>query len=198
MALHSSDHPATLPVEEAVQVAAETGGHVPPNAAAEAAEHGSGGLPQFEFSHWGGQVAYLLILFAILYLLIAKVFTPRLRRVLDERRGAIAGAVATARQVQEEADAQAAAAKAEVEAARAEARATAVAARAKANEEAQARNAQEEAEVAARISAAEAQIAQARDAAMGNVDAVASDTARAIVERLTGPAPTAAAMQGAA
>ena len=23
------------------------------------AEHGSGGLPQFQFQHWGGQIAYL-------------------------------------------------------------------------------------------------------------------------------------------
>ena len=58
------------------------------------AHHESGGLPQFDFAHWGGQIVYLLFLFVILYILIAKVFAPRLRRVLDERAETISSAVA--------------------------------------------------------------------------------------------------------
>ena len=80
---------------------------------------GGGGLPQFEFQHWFGQIVYLLFLFAILYWLMAKVFVPRLRGVIDQRAATIADAVQTARQVQAEAAGQAEAAKAEVEAARA-------------------------------------------------------------------------------
>ena len=67
------------------------------------AEHGSGGLPQFQFEHWAGQIGYLLILFVILYVLVSKVFAPRLRKVMDERADTISTAVATARQVQAEA-----------------------------------------------------------------------------------------------
>ena len=67
------------------------------------AEHGSGGLPQFQFEHWAGQIGYLLILFVVLYLLVSKVFAPRLRKVMDERADTISNAVATARQVQAEA-----------------------------------------------------------------------------------------------
>lgn len=170
--------------------------------AAHGGEHGSGGLPQFEFQHWFGQIVYLIFLFAILYFLIAKVFAPRLRRVFDEREQTISTAVSTARQVQAEAAGQAEAAKAEVEAARASSRATAAAARARVTEEANARAAAEEAVVAARIAEAEAAIGKTRDAAMTNVSAIASDTAAAIVERLTGKAPTAAeaaaAVKGAA
>ena len=73
-------------------------------------DHGSGGLPQFQFEHWAGQIGYLLILFAILYLLVSKVFAPRLRRVMDERAETISTAVSTARQVQAQAAEQAAAA----------------------------------------------------------------------------------------
>ncbi len=113
MAATPSAPPPVLPVEQAVEYAAETG-HVPANAAAAAAEHDAGGLPQFEFQHWAGQVVYLLILFVVLYLLIAKVFAPRLRRVIDERADTISTAVATARSVQTEAAAQADAARAEI------------------------------------------------------------------------------------
>lgn len=170
--------------------------------AAHGGEHESGGLPQFEFQHWFGQIVYLIFLFAILYFLIAKIFAPRMRRVFDERSSTISTAVQTARQVQAEAAGQAEAAKAEVEAARSASRATAAAAKARVTDEANARGAAEEASVNARIAEAETAIGKTRDAAMTNVGAIASDTASAIVERLTGKAPTgaetAAAVKGAA
>ncbi len=201
MAATPSAPPPVLPVEQAVEYAAETG-HVPANAAAAAAEHDAGGLPQFEFQHWAGQVVYLLILFVVLYLLIAKVFAPRLRRVIDERADTMSTAVATARSVQTEAAAQADAARAEVEKARADARAASIAAKARVTAEIQARQAEDEAAVAARIATAEAGIAATRDAALAHAGAIAADTTRAIVERLTGQAPSAdeaaAAVKGAA
>lgn len=170
--------------------------------AAHGGEHESGGLPQFQFEHWFGQIVYLIFLFAILYFLIAKVFAPRMRRVFDEREQTISTAIETARQVQAEAAGQAEAAKREVEEARASSRATAAAAKARVTEAANARAAAEEATVNARIEQAEAAIAKTRDAAMANVSSIASDTASAIVERLTGKAPTAAeataAVKGAA
>ena len=173
------------------------------HASTEAAHgEGGGGLPQFEFQHWFGQIVYLIFLFALLYWLMAKVFVPRLRGVIDQRAATIADAVQTARQVQAEAAGQAAAAKAEVEAARASSRATAAAAKARVTDAANARAAEEEAVVNARIAEAETAIGKTRDAAMTNVGAIASDTAAAIVERLTGKAPTAAeaaaAVKGAA
>ena len=135
MAAHSSAPPPVLSVEDAASVAVQTG-HVPENTAHAAAEHEAGGLPQFEAQHWFGQIVYLLILFFVLYLLVAKIFAPRMRKVMDERADTIANAVAAARQVQAEAAAQAAAAQAEVAKARADARATAAAAKARVTEEA--------------------------------------------------------------
>ena len=189
-----------MPVDAPAPVAAED-----MHATSEAShgdEHASGGLPQFEFQHWFGQIVYLIFLFLILYLLIARVFAPRMRKVFDERSGTIATAVDTARRVQEEAAGQAEAAKKDVEAARARSRATAVDAKARVTEQANARAAEEEAVVSARIAEAEAAIGKTRDAAMLHVSTVAADTARAVVERLTGKAPTAAeadaAVKGAA
>jgi F-type H+-transporting ATPase subunit b len=160
----------------------------------------AGGLPQFEFQHWGGQIVYLLFLFALLYLLIAKVFAPRMRRIFDERASTIATAIETARQVQAEAAGQAEAARREVDEARAGARATAAAAKARVTDEANRRAAAEEAVVSARISEAETAIGKTRDAAMTNVSTIATDTAAAIVERLTGvgvtKAEAAAAVKG--
>ena len=164
--------------------------------------HGSGGLPQLEMQHWAGQIIWLLAIFVVLYILLSKVFLPRLRAIRDEGPGTIAAAVEAARKVQEEAAEQAAVAQAEVDKARADSRATAAAAKARVAEAAAARQATEEAEVNARIAQAETAIAKTRDAAMANVTTIASDTAKAMVERLTGQsasdAEVAAAVKGAA
>lgn len=190
----STSAPPALPVEEAAEHAAENltapGDHT---TATTEAEHGSGGLPQFQFQHWGGQIAYLLILFAILYVLMSRVFGPRIRKIFDEREKTIGGAIASAKQVQAEAAAQADAARQALADARATAQKTAADAKAKADAEAKAQKYALEAELDAKQGAAEASIRAARDAAMGNVNAVAADTAKAIIEKLTGaPAPAGA------
>ena len=47
-----------------------------PHSVATEEAQASAGLPQFQFQHWPGQIAYLLILFAILYVLMSRVFAP--------------------------------------------------------------------------------------------------------------------------
>lgn len=166
--------------------------------ASTAAEHGSGGgVPQFQFEHWGGQIAYLLVLFVVLYLLISRVFAPRMRAVIDERADTITGALETAKQVQAEAEDQAKAAAAEVAEARAQSQRVAAEARAKAIAEAAERSAVADTDVAAKVAEAEARIATMRDSAMASVGTIAEDTARAIVEKLTGKAATAAELKAA-
>lgn len=159
--------------------------------------HKSGGLPQFRFEYWGGQIVWLLITFAILYVLMAKVFVPRLRKIQDTRAQTIADAVEQARRVQAEADAQAAAAKAEIEDARAQARRVAADAKAKAQAEMAASQAAEDERLKAELEKAEARIRGMRDAAMANVGQIAADTAEAIVAKLTGAAPSRAEVDAA-
>ena len=204
MAVQSSDAPPPQDILPQTATAIRDGEVAPSetHAGTEAAHDSGGGLPQFEFQWWAGQIFWLLIIFAVLYVLLSRIFLPRLRGVKDERAATIATAVDTARQVQAEAAGQAEIAKAEVEQARAASRATAAAAKARVTEAANARAAEEEAVVNARIAEAEAAIGKTRDAAMTNVSSIASDTARAIVEKLTGKAATAAeadvAVKGAA
>lgn len=170
--------PAALPADAVPAQAAAHG------TTAEA-EH-SAGLPQFQFQHWGGQIGYMLILFVVLYVLIAKVFAPRVRRVLDERTATIEGAIATARTVQAEAEAQAEAARKALADARSAAARTAAEATAKAEAEMSARKGALEAELAAKQAEAEQRIRAARDSAMQSLTAVATDTAEAMLEKLTG------------
>src|SRR5215469_6502905 len=155
------------------------------------------GMPQLDPTWWGGQIVWLALIFLVLYLVLARVLLPKLGKAIDEREGKISGDIADARRLKQEAEAQAKAADAELADARAKAQKTAADAKAKAAAEAAERQHAEEAKLNARLASAEAEIRAARDQAMGNVSAIAVETAQAIVEKLTGDKVAADAVQAA-
>ncbi len=167
-------------------------------ASTEAAGQGaSGGLPQFDPTWWAGQVVWLAIIFAVLYVVLSKVLLPKVTRTIGEREGKIEGDFAEARRLKADAEAQDAAAAAEMAEARGKAHKLAADAKAKANAEASTRQAAEEAKLNERLASAEAEIRAARDQAMGNVKTIAVETAQAIIEKLTGKAASASDVQAA-
>ncbi|MBL8773876.1 MAG: hypothetical protein JNK30_20990 [Phenylobacterium sp.] len=171
---------------------------VAPGAHGAAEAHAEGGLPQFDFAQWPGQIAWFLIVFFALMAFIRFFAAPKVGGTIEAREAKISGDIAEARRMKEEADAQAQAAAAEAAQARAGAQRVAAEARAKAQAEIAARLAEEEAKLAAAGAEAEARIAKAREQAMTNVAGIAGDTAQAIVAKLTGKPATAAELAGAA
>jgi F-type H+-transporting ATPase subunit b len=164
----------------------------------EAAGHESGGLPQFQFQWWPGQIVWLLLIFVVLYVALSKILLPKVGGAIEGRSAKIAGDIADARAMKDKAEAEAQAAADEAAKARATAQKTALEAKATAAAEAAAAMAAEEAVLHEKLSAAEARIRKARDAAMGNVKTIAGDTAEAIVARLTGSAASKAELAAAA
>ena len=157
------------------------------SAAASAAEKGgSGGLPQFDVAQWPGQMVWVLVIFAILYVLFAKVFVPRVGGTIDAREDQIAGDIKEARRLRDSARADAEAAAGGMTAARARAQRLAADAQAGAKAAAAERQVREDAKLAQTLAAAEARIATARAEAMSHVRAIAIDTAQAMIARLTG------------
>ena len=188
-------HPGAAVAAQAGE--AVTGRPVTPAQATSIDTPRSGGLPQFRTEYWGAQILWLLILFGALYLLLSRVFIPRLRKVRDDRDHAINGAIEDARRVRREADSQAEAARQEMADARAAAQAAAAQAKTRANAEAADRTAAQEADLAKKLDAAEARIRASRDAAMQSVRGVASGAAAAIVEKLTGQGASEAELDAA-
>ena len=190
MAMQTEDHAApAAPGHEPGAAGAHEG--------AAAAEHAEGGLPQFDFAQWPGQILWFLIFFFGLLLFVRLFAAPKIGGTIETREGKIAGDIAEARRMKEEADAQAQAAAAEAAQARAAAQKVGAEARAKAQAEIAARLAEEEAKLAATGAQAEARIATAREAAMSNVAGIAADTAQAIVQKLTGKSATTAELAAA-
>jgi F-type H+-transporting ATPase subunit b len=194
MAMQTEDHGATAGQEPAAP------GHEAGAAGAHAATegHAKGGLPQFDFSWWPGQIAWFLIIFFAVLAFMRLFAVPKVGGTIEAREGKIAGDIADARRMKDQADAQAQAAAADAAQARAGAQKVAAEARAKAQAGIAARLAEEEAKLAAAGAQAEARIAKAREAAMTNVQAIGSDTAKAIVEKLTGKTATAAELAAVA
>ena len=159
---------------------------------------GSGGLPQFDPQWWPGEIAWLLILFLVILAYMRFFAVPRLGGTIAARDEKIAGDIAQARSLKDEAEAQAAAAASERAQARAEAGKVALDARAKAQAEIASALAAQETKLAETTGAAEAGIAAERDRAMANVSGIAADIAQAMVQKLTGRAASAAEVAQAA
>ena len=157
----------------------------------------AGGLPQFDPQWWPGQIVWFLAIFAVVFFLMRWVFVPRIGGTIAARDAKIEGDIADARRMKTEADAQAQAAAADTAQARSQAQKLAADARAQAKAEISASLSAEEAKLALTTEAAEAGIRAARDEAMGNVRAIAAETAGAIVARLTGQAPSSGEVETA-
>ena len=156
-----------------------------------ASEHG-GGFPPFQKDTFGSQLLWLAIFFVALYLIAAKLALPRVGSIIADRRKRISGDLAEAARMKDAADAAIATYEKALADARARAQAMAAESRDKVNAEAEANRKAVEASLHAKLTAAEQTIAATRTAAMANVQSIAQELAIAIVERLTGKAPSKA------
>ena len=163
----------------------------------EAPHQGAGGLPQFDPAWWPGQIVWFLIIFAVVFALMAKLFVPRLAGTITEREDRISGDIGRARALKEQAEAQAAAAEGEMAQARARSQKVAAEAKARVQAASAERQAAEEAKLAVSLTAAETAIRASRDQAMGHVRAIAVETAQVILVKLTGQPASAADIDAA-
>ena len=163
-----------------------------------AGEHGGkGAFPPFESETFASQLVWLVIAFGLLYILMSKLALPRVAGILKTREDTIASDLAAAQKAKADSDAAVAAYEQSLAKARAEAQSIAGQTRDAMAAEAEATRKTLEAQLAEKLGSAEAQIAATKTAALGNVRGIATEATAAIIERLTGKAPDAAAVQAA-
>jgi F-type H+-transporting ATPase subunit b len=132
------------------------------------------------------QIFWLLLVLGLIYFGIGKAMLPKIQSTVEQRDSKIAGDLAAAQAARAAADETEAAYRARMDASRADAlrlAAEAKQASARTNEE---RIRAASAETDARVQAAEARIREASAAASGEIERVAADAARDMVERLAG------------
>lgn len=151
------------------------------------AEHAAGsapGMPQLNFDHWGNQIFWLIVTLVVIYFILSRVALPRIGAVLAERAGTITNDIAAAEDLKQKAvEAEAAYEKALADA-RVEANEIIAKTRAEIQAELDEATAKADAEIAAKTAEGEKAIAELRANAMESVEAVAKDTAAAVVAGL--------------
>ena len=154
------------------------------------AGHQANVFPPFDAHNFVPQLIWLVVIFGLLYWLMSRIALPRVEGILEARRSRIARDLDDARTMQDQAHAASVAYDKTLAEAKAGAQALAQATHDKLHAEAEARRHGLEAELNTKLAAAEKQIGETKDKAMSNVAGIARDAASAIVQHITGTAPS--------
>jgi F-type H+-transporting ATPase subunit b len=152
--------------------------------AAFAAEEG--GLPQLDFTTWPTQVFWLIITFALAYLLMWRIVTPRIAAVLEDRHSRLDGDMQRAKQAADEAEQMRVSFEKTLADARSQAMEKTRSTLAAATTEAEKKNAEAANRLAEKVDKAEGEIRKARDTALKELDDVAATSAIAVASSLAG------------
>ncbi len=154
-------------------------------------------FPPFQGETYASQLLWFALAFVALYLIISRVAIPRIGGIIDARSARIASDLAEAERLKTQSEAAQAAYEKALADARGRAQTLAGQTRDRLNAEAETARKKLEDQLAERMAGAERTIASTKQSAMSNVKGIATDTAAAIVERLTGSAPAAAQVDAA-
>jgi F-type H+-transporting ATPase subunit b len=143
-------------------------------------------MPQFWLEDFAPQLVWLVLSFAAMYLLMAKVALPRVADILETRQDRIADDLDQAEQLKQQAETVIAEYEAALQEARSEAQAILARTAAEAAEAAEKRSHEVADRLAAQANEAAQRIAKAKEEALGDLADVSAELAKAAAERLIG------------
>ena len=143
-------------------------------------------MPQMEFADYMPQVVWLVITFATLYVLMAKLALPRITDILETRQRRLDHDLELSEKLRDEAQTTLAEYDAAIVSARAETESLLAKARESIQTETQERIAELNGRLESEIRESDARIRHAMSQAMDELVVVAGNSARAAVERLAG------------
>ena len=171
---------------EAPAPAAGEEGAAPATTEGTGAEGGHGGFPPMDAHSFPSQIFWLVIFFALLYLLMSRLALPRMAAVLDKRHKAIESDLSKASALNHETEAAIQHYEKSLADARANAQGIATETRTKIASEIEAERSALEKTLSAKLAEADARISATKAKAMQDVHEVAAETAAEIVSELTG------------
>jgi F-type H+-transporting ATPase subunit b len=164
----------------------EQEGHIAGTGTPAGGGHGETSFPPFDPVNFTPMLISLSLSFGLLYLLMSKIALPRVESILRTRAHKITKDIGEANAFRAQSEEAAAAHDKTIAGAKAKALALAQETHARLTAETEANRVALEAELNARLAASETQILEMKAKAMGNVEAIASDAAAAIVQHITG------------
>ena len=181
----------TVVSTEAAQAAGHGADAAQAVAGAADAAHGAAsapGMPQLDFTTFGNQIFWLLVVLAVIYWVLSRIALPRIGGVITDRQGAITGDLMAAEEFKLKAkEAEAAYDKALADA-RIEAQKIVAANKAEIQKELNAAIAHADAEIGARATESERRIGEIRASAVEDARSVARDVTATLVETFGGSA----------
>jgi F-type H+-transporting ATPase subunit b len=155
-------------------------------AAAAAAAEAKGGLPQLHVPDFAPQLIWLALTFGALYVMLSYVALPKISQVLEDRRLRIERDLEEAARLKDETAKALATYEDALAQARGRASAIAKETRDRLTSEVDGERARVDKQVAAKLAEAETRITGMKNSALGQVNAIAGETAEAIVNKLIG------------
>jgi F-type H+-transporting ATPase subunit b len=145
-------------------------------------------MPQIDqiLEIYASQLFWLVVVFGLIYVFIGKGMLPKIEATVESRDKRIAEDLAAAHRARSAAEETEANYRARIDAARAEAQQQTQAAKAAAALDAEKRVKAADAELATKAAEADARLSAARQAALAEIDQVATDAAQEIVARVAG------------
>lgn len=143
-------------------------------------------MPQFDPSTFASQAFWLIICFGALYFIVWRLLLPKLSDIFEARQGKIEDDLSRAEKLKSEAEEVLQAYQSSLETARSDAQASLKVATDELAAEAAKQIEAQGAELAKRGKEAEARIVAAKIEALGNIKAVAAESAGLVVTRLIG------------
>lgn len=170
--------------EEAEQATHEAAGAA--GSLAHGGAHHEGGFPPFETQNFAPQLVWLALIFGVLYIFMSRVALPRVGNILAAREAKIAADLDASREMQAKARSAATENDSALRAKRDEAQGIGRDASQKITAEIAERRAAAEKDAAEKLRAAEAEILAEKTRAMADVQAIATEAAASIIQKLTG------------
>ncbi|GIL39602.1 F0F1 ATP synthase subunit B' [Roseiterribacter gracilis] len=151
-------------------------------------------MPQFDFSTIPSQIFWLVIAFALMYVLVGRLSFPKIERVVEARAEKIDRDLAEAEELRKQADQAMQSYRAALKSAHDQSVAATTQALSAAQEDAAKRLKEEDARIAVRINEAVARIERVRAEAVTHLKEIATDVTADLVEKLVGQRPDANAV----
>ncbi len=151
-------------------------------------------FPPFDPASFSSQLVWLAITFAILYFALSRIALPRIGGIIASRRMRIEGDLKEAERLRQETDKAVAAYETALAEARRDAGKIAEDTRASIRSDIDGKRKVVETDLATRMSEADARIQASKATALGSVEAIAAETAQALVAQLGGAATEAEAL----
>ena len=135
---------------------------------------------------FASQLFWLAIVFGLIFFVVGLGMMPKIQATVDARNDRIAGDLAKAQAARESADALEQSYRDRMDQSRADAARVAAEAKAQSARATEADVSKADAAIGSRVEAAQARIAEVRASAMAEIEAVAADATREIVQRVAG------------